>query len=187
EYEISLAFHDLAAELASLCGNFEEMEQFVDAVIINARSLIELVNVYRIRISSNMSQNKLTEAITVALQLLQQFGVTFPEIPTPEDIQNSIAEIGSMIGDREIEDLVNLPIMTDVEKIAIVQIANSIMAASYISGSPLLPLLVCLSLKLSIQYGNTEASALAYASYAIIACNVLKNIDIGVKFGKLAL
>ena len=187
QYEISLAFHDLAAELASLCGNFEEMEQFVKTVIINARCLIEQVNVYRIRIQSNVSRNKLTEAITIGLQLLQQFGVTFPETPTPEEIQHSITEVGSTIGDREIEDLINLPIMTDAEKIAIIQIANSITPAAYISGSPLLPLLVCLSVKLSIQYGNTEASGSAYAIYAIIACNMLKNVEMGVKFGQLAL
>ncbi|MEL7242215.1 MAG: AAA family ATPase [Cyanobacteria bacterium J06573_2] len=187
EYEISLAFHDLAAELASLCGNFEEMEQFVETVIANARCLIEQVNVYRIRIQSNISRNKIIEAITIALQLLQQFGVTFPETPTPEEIQHSIAEVHQLIGDREIEDLVNLPIMTDAEKIAIVQITNSIIAAAYICGSPLVPLLVCLSVKLSIQYGNTQASALAYASYAIMACDKLKNVDMGVKFGELAL
>lgn len=44
-----------------------------------------------------------------------------------------------------------------------------------------------MSIKLSIQYGNTEDSALAYATYAIIACNMLKNVEMGVKFGELAL
>ncbi|MEM6401505.1 MAG: AAA family ATPase [Cyanobacteria bacterium P01_D01_bin.116] len=187
EYEISLAFHDLATELASLCGNFEEMEQFVETVIANARSLIEQVNVYRIKIISNVSRNKLTEAITIGAQLLQKFGVTFPETPTPEEIEQSIAEVCQLIGDREIEDLVNLPVMTDVEKIAIIQITNSIITPAYICGSPLAPLLISKSVKLSIQYGNTEDSASAYATYAIMACNMLKNVDMGVKFGELAL
>ncbi|MCJ8281037.1 MAG: serine/threonine-protein kinase PknK, partial [Rivularia sp. ALOHA_DT_140] len=187
EYEISLAFHNLAAELASLCGDFEEMEKFIETVIANTRFLIEQVNVYRIKIISNVSQNKLTEAITIGLQLLQKFGVTFPETPTPEEIQQSIAEVCQLIGDREIEDLVNLPIMTDVEKIAIIQIANSIITPAYICGSPLAPLLISKSVKLSIQYGNTEDSAQAYVTYAIMACNMLKNVDMGVKFGELAL
>ncbi|MGB6297897.1 MAG: AAA family ATPase [Rivularia sp. (in: cyanobacteria)] len=187
QYEMSLAFHDLGAELASLCGNFEEMEHFVETVIINARCLIEQVNVYRIRIQSNVSRNKLIEAITIGLQLLQKFGVTFPKTPTPEEIQHSMAEVCQLIGDSEIEDLVNLPIKTDVEKIAIIQITNSIMTPAYICGSPLTPLLISKSVKLSIQYGNTEDSALAYAAYAIMACNMLKNVDMGVKFGELAL
>ncbi|MGB3653042.1 MAG: AAA family ATPase [Rivularia sp. (in: cyanobacteria)] len=187
EYEMSLAFHELGAELASLCGDFEAMEQLIEIVIASSNSLLEKVNVYRIRIQYNISGNKLPEAIVIALQLLEQFSVTFPETPTPEDIQRRITEVGELIGDREIEDLINLPRMTNFEKIAIIQIANSIIPAAYMSGSPLVSLLVFLSLKLSIQYGNTDASALAYAAYAIIACDMLKNVDMGVKFGQLAL
>ncbi|MFB2980286.1 AAA family ATPase [Microseira sp. BLCC-F43] len=187
QYEMSLAFHDLGAELASLCGDFEAMDRLIEMVFEQAHTLLEKVNVYHIRILANFSQNKLTEAIAIAQQLLQQLGVTFPETPTEHDIQQAIAEIAQLIGDREIEDFVNLPMMTEVEKIAIVQITNSIIAAAYISGSPLFPLLVTLSVKLSIQYGNTSVSAFGYASYSIIACNLLQDVDTGVKFGHLAL
>ncbi|AFY53116.1 putative ATPase [Rivularia sp. PCC 7116] len=187
QYEISLEFHDLGAELASLCGNFQEMENFVDAVIAKANSLLEKVYVYRIRIQANLLQNKLSEAISIGKQILQQLGITFPDTPTEEDIQNSIAVIEKLTKDREIEDLVNLPIMADAEKIAILQIAISIVIPAYRSGSTLLPLLISLSIKLSIQYGNTEASAEAYSCYSIIACNMLQDVETAVKFGDLAL
>ncbi|MDY7024458.1 MAG: AAA family ATPase, partial [Cyanobacteriota bacterium] len=187
QYEISLTFHELAAELALLCGDFEAMEQYIETVIEQAQSLLEKVDVYRIRIQSYASQNQLTEAIAIAQQFLQQLGVTFPETVTPDDIQNSILEIEELIGEREIEDFVDLPRMTDRETIATVQIANSVMAPASISGSPLFPLLVALSVKLSIQYGNTSASVLAHACYGIITCNMQQDINIGVKFGNLAL
>ena len=48
-------------------------------------------------------------------------------------------------------------------------------------------LLVSLSVKLSIQYGNTSASAFNYVNYGKILCSVLKDVDTGVKFGDLAL
>ena len=187
QYEMSLEFHDLGAELALLCGNFEEMENFVETVIAKANSLLEKVYVYRIRIQANISHNKLSEAICIAKQILQQLGITFPDTPTREDIQNNIAEIGSMIGDREIEDLVYLPIMTEAEKIAIIKIVNSVMTAAFISGSTLYPLLVALSVKLSIEYGNTSLSASIYPPYGIIACSMMQDVDTGVKFGELAL
>ncbi|NEN91348.1 MAG: AAA family ATPase [Okeania sp. SIO3H1] len=187
QYEMCLEFHNLTAELASLCGEFDVMEQFIDTVIEQANYLLEKVNVYLIRIRANVFQNKSNEAIAIAQQLLQQFDVTFPQTPTQNDIQDCIAEINRAIGDREIEDLVDLQIMTDVEKIAIIQIANSITPAAYISGSPLFPLLISLSVKLSIQYGNTTASVLAYSTYGIVACNFLQDVDMGVKFGQLAI
>jgi predicted ATPase/signal transduction histidine kinase len=187
QYEMSLAFHDIAAELASLCGDFEAMEQFIGAVIAQAHSLLEQVNVYRMRILSNTSRNKLTEAIAIAQQVLQQLGVNFSEAPKQNDIQQVVAEINQLIANRNIEDLVNLPMMTDREKIAIVQIANSVIPVAYVVGSPLFSLLVALSVKLSIQYGNTSVSAFIYACYGIIACNMQQDVDAGVKFGQLAL
>jgi len=159
------------------------MEQFIDIVTVQAHSLPEQVNVYRIRIQSNISQRRFAEAIAIAQQILQQLGVTFPETPTSTDIQQEIKEIGELIADRKIEDLVHLGVMTDGSKIAIVQITSSIFSAAYLSGSPLFPLLI----KLSIQYGNTSASAYSYANYSIILCNLLQDVDTATQFGYLAL
>ncbi|WP_373530639.1 AAA family ATPase [Nostoc sp.] len=187
QHEMTLALHELAAEVAFLCSDFAQMEQYIDIVTKQAHSLPEQVNVYRIRIQSHVSQSEFTEAIAIAQTILQQLGVTFPETPTPTDIQQVFQRLGELIGDRKIEDLVHLPVMTDDSKLAIVQIASSIISATHITGSPLLPLLVALSVKLSIQYGNTSVSAFHYAMYGIILCNMLKDVDTAVQFGQLAL
>ena len=75
QYEIALAFHDLGAELASLCGNLESMEYFIEKVTQNARSFTEKIHVFRISILSKVSQKQLAEAITLAQEILQKFGV----------------------------------------------------------------------------------------------------------------
>ncbi len=187
QYETSLALYTTAAELASLCGDFAALDEFIERVVEHARSSLEKASVYRIKIQATTFQNKPTAAIDTALQILQQMGITFPPAPTEKDIQQAMLEIGQLIGEGEVETLADLPVMTDMEKIAIVQLANSVMPAAYISGSPLFPLLVALSVKLSIQHGNTPASAYAYACYGIIACNLFKDIETGTKFGQLAL
>jgi predicted ATPase/signal transduction histidine kinase len=187
QYEMTLALHELAAEVASLCGDFEAMEQFVDRVIAQTHSLPEQVNVYCIRIQATVSQNQLAEAIAIAQPLLCQLGVTLPETPTPADVQKTIQEIEELIAGRTIEDFVRLPVMTDTNTLGIIQIAKSIMPAAYLSGSLLLPLLIALSVKLSIQYGNTLVSAYSYANYGIILCNFSQDINTAAQFGHLAL
>ncbi len=187
QYETTLAFHELGAELSSLCGDIEEMERFIEVVITQAQSLLEKINVNHIRITSNIYRNKPTEGIAIAQQLLKELGINFPESITGVDIQKALGEIHELIGNREIADLAKLPVMLEQEKIAIIQTANSIMPAASIIASPILPLLVALSVKLSIQHGNTSASALAYAAYGIMSCNFLQNVEIGVKFGHLSL
>ncbi|NEQ73665.1 MAG: AAA family ATPase [Okeania sp. SIO2C9] len=187
QYDMTLELYELAVELAFLCSDFEVMEQLIEIVTTNTRSLPEQMNVYRIRIQAYSTQNQLAEATATAQRFLQQLGVTFPEKPTQDYIKEAVSEIYLLVGDREIEDLVDLPMMKDREKIAIVEIANSMIASTYISGSPLCSLLASLSVKLSIQYGNTEASAYAYSFYGIVACHLLQDVDVGVKFGQLAL
>ena len=186
-YGITLAFHELAAELSSLCGDFEQMAQFFTAVLEHAQSLLEQANVYRTSIQAYFSQNKLTEAIAIAQQLLKQLGITFPEILNETDLQRLVGEINDLIGDRPIATLAHLPTMTDGEKIAVVQTVASIIPAAYNSGSPQFPLFVSFAVKLSIAHGNTSASPFAYATYGIVACNLLQDVETGVKFGQLAL
>ncbi|MEH1885177.1 AAA family ATPase [Nostoc sp.] len=187
QYEMTLAFHELAAEVAMLGGDFEAMEQLIKIVIEQAHSLLEKVNVYRIRIEANIYQNKPTEALAIGDKLLQQLGVTMTESPTPEDIQQSIQEIRELIGDRKIEDFVHLPVMTDANTIAITQIANSSIPAAVTCGSPLFSLLIALSVKLSLRYGNIPASASSYVGYTLIMCNFLQDVDSAIEFGQLAL
>jgi predicted ATPase/signal transduction histidine kinase len=187
QYEMTLSFHDDAAELAMLCGDFEPMEQLIETVITQAHSMLEKLNVYRLRIQVNTSQNQLIEAIALGIQILRQLGVTFPESPTITDIQQSIQEISELIGDREIEDFVHLSIMTDANKIAIIQITSGIMTPIYLSGSPLFPLLTASSVKLSLQYGNLSISAYHYVCYGVILCNLSQDVDLAVQFSQLAL
>jgi predicted ATPase/signal transduction histidine kinase len=187
QYEMTLLFHDDGAELAMLGGDFEMMEQLIETVIAQAHSMLEKLNVYRLRIQVNTSQNQLIEAIAIGLHLLQQLGVTFPESPTLTDIQQSIQEIIELIGDRKIEDFVHLRVMTDANKIAIIQIVTSVMPAAYVCVPPLFPLLTSLSVKLSLQYGNIAISAYSYICYSIIVCNLSQDVDLAVQFSQLAL
>ncbi|MEM9002802.1 MAG: PAS domain-containing protein [Cyanobacteria bacterium P01_F01_bin.86] len=185
-YEITFALTELAAEFAAFCGDWEAMDRLVGEVVANSHSLVEQTNVYRLQIQTHTSRNQLTEAIAVALEFLQHLGVTFPDNPTEADITHAIATVQQLMGDRQVEDLLDLPRIKDAEKIAIVQITQSILSATYISSPYLLfPLVVGLTVSLSIQYGNIPPSGHAYACYGLILSAT--DVITGVKFGQLAL
>jgi PAS domain S-box-containing protein len=187
QYEITLAFHELVAEVAMLGSDFEVMEQFINIVIEQAHTLLEKVNVYRIRIQAKVSQMQFTEVLHIGIDLLQQLGVTIPEAPSMADIQQSIQEISEFIGDQKVEDFANLPVMKDANKIAITQIASSLMGTAYACGSLLYPLLTSLVVKLSLRHGNLSISATNYACYSLVLSNIQKEIDLAAQFGQLAL
>ncbi|NEO55778.1 MAG: AAA family ATPase [Okeania sp. SIO3B5] len=187
QYEMTLLFYNNSAELAWLCGDFEEMERFIHTVITEGRSLLDRVNVCLISIKSKVTQTKLKEAIEIALEYLQQLGFQLPQSPTPKDTQKITAEISQLIGNSNISDLVDLPVAVDATKASAIQITNSIIPAAYFSNFLLYPLLISFSVKLSIENGNIPASAVAYVCYSIVACNILLDVETGVAFGDLAL
>jgi len=186
-YQMTHAFYELQAELAFLCTDFEQMEYFIDMVIAESQSVLDTVKVYIIRIQANAARNKIQEALEVGQEILQRFGVTFPSIPNYSDIDEAMSENQALIGDRTVEDLVNLPILSDPEKLAIIEIGNRIMPAAFNAGSLLFFLIGSLTVKLSIEYGNAPSSCFSYSTYTTILCNFSKDVNTALKFAELAL
>jgi diguanylate cyclase (GGDEF)-like protein len=186
QYETTLALHELAAEVALLCGKFDQMERWVDATSSHARTPLEQVGVYSVKIQALSIQDQLSEAISVGQSILMELGIQLPNPPSSEDIQQVVQEINSLIGDRPIEDLFHLPAMLDVEKLAIMQIAAAIGPACFMLGSPLFPSLITLLVNLSLQYGNSPASGYGYACYGLFLNSFLQDAIAASQFGQLA-
>jgi predicted ATPase len=186
QYEMTLNLHDIAAEVASLCGEFDQMNQWIDTVIHHTRTPLERVSVYIVKIQALSSQNKFLEAIAIGLLSLKELGVELPDSPTSEDIQQAVQEINSSIGDRPIEELFDLPAMVDAQKLATMQVAASMASACYLVGSSLFALVTALQVNLSIQYGNSRTSAYSYSCYGIFLNNFLQDVTVADQFGRLA-
>ena len=185
QYEMTLAFHTLTAELASFCGDTQRLEDSFKAVVDQTHSPLEQIEVYRIKTLSETSQNQLDDAIAVGKEILTRLGITFPETPTPSDIRQAMMEIETLMNNRTIDDLVDLPEMSAPEELAVMNMVAAVTTPAYLSGSLLHPLLTVLAIKLSIQQGNAEPSTLSYACYGLMACTLPKDIDTGIAYGKL--
>jgi predicted ATPase len=103
------------------------------------------------------------------------------------DIQRGFQETASLYVGQEIEELINLPDMTEPEPQAAIYILSSISAAAYIAAPELMLLIVLSMVNLSIKYGHGTWSAFSYACYGLILCGVVQDIELGYKFGKLGL
>ncbi|MEH2378845.1 MAG: AAA family ATPase [Nostoc sp.] len=185
-YETTLALHELAAEVACLSGNFELMEQFVDAVLHNARHLLNTIKVYEVKILAYVAQSQQPEAIKTALTVLELFQIVFPTQPSPAEINQSLQETQLLLNGKQLEELLKLPEMVDPEALAAIRILAAMTAAVYQAVPPLLPMIVCKQVCLSIQQGNASVSTLAYAWYGVILC-ITGEIELGNQAGQLAL
>lgn len=187
KYELTLALYETAAEAAYLAGEFEKMEGFIEVVLAQAKTLLEQVKVYEIKIQAYGAQNKSLEAVNIALAFLKLLGVEFPENPSQSDVQIAMAEVASKMNGKSIEDLIYLPNMTEAKPLAAMPILSSASAFVYQGDPQLFPLIVLKQIELSLKYGNAPLSAYAYVLYGLMLCGIMGDIDSGYQFGNLAL
>ena len=187
QYDLTLALHEEATEAAYLCGYFDEMERWATIVLQQAKTILDTVKVYEFKIQTCMAQTQQLEAIKIGLQVLTLLEVNLPVSPTQLDIQQRLEETTASLMGRNIEGLIDLPIMTDAYKLAAIRILLSITASAYHAAPALLPLIVCEQVDLSIKHGNAPFSAFAYATYGIILNGIINDSELAYQFGSLAL
>ncbi|MEC4983866.1 MAG: AAA family ATPase, partial [Oscillatoria sp. PMC 1076.18] len=187
QYELTHSLHEEAAEAAYLCGNFDLMEQLVEVVLQQGKTVLDQTKVYEVKIQAYAAQNKLLEAVNTALVILKLLGVEFPEKPTPAYLNQELEKINLKLVSKNTQDLVELPEMSDPDKLAAMRILSSVWASTYLGVPELMPLNVLQQVNLSLDYGNTTISAFSYATYGLVLCAFVGDFDLGYQFGQLAL
>ncbi|MEG4116983.1 AAA family ATPase [Microcoleus sp. N9_B4] len=187
QYTLTLALHNLAAEAAYLCSQFEQMEQLITAILQQANQLIDKVSAYEIQILAYLAQGQPQDGVYTAIDVLGQFGIRLPKNPTQPQVLLGLATTKLILGNKKPEQLVNLQNMTDANKLAAMRILSSAASAAYLCAPKLMPLLVFERVNLSVRHGNTALSAFGYAWYGLILCGILMDIEGGYQFGQLSL
>jgi len=187
EYELTLAVYAEGVESAYLSRDFSEMERLAEIVLQQGTNLLDKVKVYECTIPAYQAQAKQLEAIKNALSVFKLLGVFFPEQPTAKEIQQALEQTASNLGEKPIENLIDLPAMTDLVYLAEMRILASASTAAFQAAPMLFSLIILEMVNLSIKQGNSALSAFAYAGYGTILCSVVGDIETGYQFGKLAL
>ncbi|OWY65740.1 hypothetical protein B7486_40295 [cyanobacterium TDX16] len=187
QYELSLALFLEAAEAAYLCGKFTSTENYTDIVLQQAKDLLDKVKVYEIKILAHVAQGKPLAAVNIAIYALQLLGVNLPHRASKFKILLAAIATKFILCHKHIEALINLPPMSNPRTLAAMKIMGIAGSPTYNAAPQFAPLLAFAGVNLSLKYGNTAMSAYGYASYGVMLCGVLGNIDAGYQFGKLAL
>ncbi|MDZ8188921.1 MAG: AAA family ATPase [Nostoc sp. ChiSLP02] len=186
QYELALSIYESAVEIAYLNGDFKQMEKWGNIILQYAKIPLHKMKIYEVKIQASMAQLRPTEALKIGLESLELLGIRFPKSPNLADIQQTLDRTATNLATKKIEDLINLPLMTDVDKLAAIRMLTSMGSSTYQAASALFPLVVCEQVNLSIHYGNAPFSAYGYVCYGVILNSIIQDIDSAYKFGKLA-
>ncbi len=190
QYELSFALHLEAAESLYLCGNFDAAQDRLARLLRRAATAVDRARVYRLRSVQYENLSRYADALASAREGLALFGVTLPESATEKRtaLEREIAAITSLLGDRSVASLVDLPVMTDPEIRIVMNTLTDIWASTYLLGDPTLARLISATLvRLSLEHGNVEESAYGYVTHAITVGPVRGDYRTAYEFGRLAL
>ena len=171
-YGLMLPLCNLLAEVSYLNGEYEVSQQQTQTVIDHAQDLLDQVKAYEIRILLSVAQGQCQRALEVGLEILSLLDVSLDDAP---------------LANIDIDHLYQLPAITNPRIIAALSILSKLWAPAQIASSDLLPQVTVTMLNLSVTHGNSAIAAFAYSLYGMLLCAKMTDIELGYRFGQLAL
>jgi predicted ATPase len=186
-YSMAFEAHVRLAECQALMADFEGALGSIDAALAHARLGTDRGKLLTVRTHIFLSMGDMTGAVACGRQAARLFGLDLPESADQvrEDLQNEIGAIIAWTQAHDIESLLDLPLMTDPDRVALMSLLMHCVPPAYQVNPELFALICCKMVRLSIEYGNCPMSAKGYGSFAAILSGIVGNFRDGDRFGKL--
>src|SRR6267378_3008650 len=185
-YELMFSLRLERAECEFLTGNFDTAEQLIVELLQRGASKVDQAAVYHLKILLHTVKSENEQALDTALAGLRLFGIDIPPHPTWEQVQAEYEAVWQTLNGRPIESLIDLPLMTDPEQQAAMQVLSTLLDLAYFTDFDLFCLLVCRMVNVATQHGMCGASAHAYGYWGIVLGPVFHRYREGYRSAKLA-
>lgn len=186
-YSVLFDAYSEATENASLSSKFDLMEKYAGIALKHSKNLLDEVRIVNIKIRYFNTQNNYEGSINLVIKMLNKLGVKLNPDPSKFEVLFAIIKVKFQLLGRKIPDLYDLPPVNDPLKEAIQGLLSCIFVTTLLINDPnLTALIICKSVSLSIQQGNSKYSPLAYSAYGMICCGALNDFQSGYQMGELA-
>jgi len=186
QYDLSLVLHEEAAEAAYLISDFERMEKWTEVVLQKAKTALDKVKIYNIKIVQYANNGKPEKAIQLGLEELKLLNLHLPANPTKIHFIKEVIKAKFNLRWRKIEQLIDEKPMTDQVQKAQMNILMSLTVPAFFYNIKILKLVIRNMTNISLRYGNTDLTSYAYVMYGIL-CSESGDYKTAYEFGKLAL
>jgi PAS domain S-box-containing protein len=163
QYELTFSLWVERAQCELLCGNFEKADQLIAELLRRAASKVDQAAVYDLKVRLHTVQGEYPLAVSNALTCLRLFGIDLPAHPSREEVEAEYGTIWRNLNRRPIESLIDLPLMSDPELQAAMQVFSILAEVSWFTDFHLYCMLVCRMANISMQHGMSGPSAHGYA------------------------
>jgi PAS domain S-box-containing protein len=184
--------HDLAfslelhrAECDFLTGDPALAEERLTALSSRAASTVEKATVAGLRMDVFTTLGQLSQAVAICLDYLRGVGVEWSPHPGEEEARRAYDAIWVQLGERPIEEMVDLPLVSDPASLATLEVLNKVAPAALFTNVNLFALASCKGVSLSLERGNSDASCALYVWLGMVAGACFGNYKAGYRFGQV--
>ena len=186
-YKLTLSLYMTGTYAAYLCSEYSQMEKLNHEVLKNTDHILDRVKIYKLQMLSFIAQYKLEDAVSTALDTLEQLGVRVPRKPSKRQLYLEIIKTRALLIGKTVEDIENLPLMKDQHKLAVMDFVASTVSTLYHASAEILAILIYKMVRLSIKYGNSQLSPMIYTLYGSCVYRYEGSIERGYQFCSLSL
>ncbi|WP_247992260.1 trifunctional serine/threonine-protein kinase/ATP-binding protein/sensor histidine kinase [Bradyrhizobium sp. 186] len=173
------------AECEFLTGELAAAEGRLTMLSSRPAKTVDQSTLACLRVDLYTTLDQSDRAIAVCLAYLRHLGVEWSPHPTDEEVRREYERIWSQLGTREIEELIDLPLMSDPESLATLDLLTRVVPPALFTDANFLSLAICRMVNLSLERGNSDGSCFAYVWLGVIAGPHFGNYKAGFRFGRL--
>jgi len=185
-HELTFELELLRAECEFLTGAMVASDERLKGLSSRAENTVERALVACLHIDLYTTVAQSSYAITVGLDYLRHLGIEWSPHPTDDDVRCEYDRIWLQLATRSIEDILELPLMTDPASLATMDVLTKIAPAAFtLMEANFHALAVCWAANLSLERGNSDASCDVYVRLGFIAGDRFGDYKSRSRFGKV--
>jgi len=185
-YELTFSLWLERAECEFLSGNHDTAEQLIGELLQRGASSIDQAAAYSLKVQLHMVKGEYPQAVDDALACLRLLGIDLPAHPTGEQVQAEYDTVWQNLNGRPIESLIDLPLLTDPEVQAAMQVLATLSSPAFFTDFQLFCLHLCRMVNLTLRHGICGASAPGCGIFGFILGLVFHRHSEGYGFAKLS-
>lgn len=184
-YELVFAIEHLMSECELLTADMAAAEGRMSRLAQRAQNRHHFCVVTRLRLTLYTALDRCDRAADVFLNWLHLDGTDWSNHPTRDDVMREYQRIWALLGDRRIEDLFDMPLITDQDVLDTLDVFTEIVTPALLFDEHLSSLVVCRMVSLSLEHGNCDGSCFCYVWLGMFAGPRFNNYEDGFRFAQL--
>jgi PAS domain S-box-containing protein len=184
-YELIFSIERLLAECELLTADMSTAEDRLSKLARQAKTAHDIAIVTRLRLTLYDLLGRSDRGVAVFIEYQRGRGTEWSSHPTDEDTKREYDRIMSLLDARRIEDLIEMPLITNPDVLDVLDILTAVVMSSLNTDENLHALVLCRMVNLGLEHGNSDALCFAYVTLAMLAGPQFGNYEAGFQLGKL--